>query len=378
MGRTGRKGVQQLGSKLIETPVTRFDAVQRLEWFLIATVVTILVIRTQLWLTNYPQLGGGNLHIAHLLWGGLFMMIVIWLGLIFLNRRALTTMAVLGGIGFGFFIDELGKFITSDNDYFFRPAAALIYLILVVLFLVIRELSRRRHQDQRSELANALAFMPWTLTGEFGDEEYRTVSGMLDRAGKGDPQVESVRAFFDHAVRAPQRPPSRLLTAVNRIGDSVTRLTKRPRFGRVVILLMAIWGTLAVVNLLLVAVLFSDSQLADGASRDFITAASTVSTAISGALILLGVFRMRRGHRQKAYRDFRRALLVSIFVTRVFAFVESQFTAVFGLGLDILFYAAIGELAARDGHQPEGRPAGDPDGDPAGEVVRPAAGPDPS
>ena len=42
------------------------------ETLLLTAVATILVIRTQLWLTHYPQLGGGGLHIAHLLWGGLF------------------------------------------------------------------------------------------------------------------------------------------------------------------------------------------------------------------------------------------------------------------------------------------------------------------
>ena len=33
-----------------------------LETFLIAAVATVLVIRTQLWLTHYPQLGGGGLR----------------------------------------------------------------------------------------------------------------------------------------------------------------------------------------------------------------------------------------------------------------------------------------------------------------------------
>ncbi|MFM9150466.1 MAG: hypothetical protein ACKORA_08385, partial [Solirubrobacterales bacterium] len=155
----------------LRNPVPRFDSVKQLEIFLISAVVMILVIRTQLWLTNYPQLGGGSLHIAHLLWGGLFMLIAIWFALIYVNRWSRRVAAVLGGIGFGFFIDELGKFITEDNDYFFRPAAPLIYIIFIVLFLVIREVSRRIEMSPTRALANLLDLLPSTVTGEFGPKE---------------------------------------------------------------------------------------------------------------------------------------------------------------------------------------------------------------
>ena len=95
-----------------------------LETFFVVACTTVIVIRTQLWLTNYPQLGGGGLHIAHLLYGGVFMVLAIGLLLVFLSRAVRRPAAIVGGVGFGFFIDELGKFITSDNDYFFKPAAA--------------------------------------------------------------------------------------------------------------------------------------------------------------------------------------------------------------------------------------------------------------
>ena len=98
--------------KLVNNPITRFDFVQKLEWFLLSAVLMILVIRTQLWLTNYPQLGGGGLHIAHLLWGGLFMMIAIWCSLIYLNRTARTVTAILGGIGLG---DQIGELRVASS-----------------------------------------------------------------------------------------------------------------------------------------------------------------------------------------------------------------------------------------------------------------------
>lgn len=341
---------EEIRARMIENPIRRFDSVQKLEWFLISAVVMVLVIRTQLWLTNYPQLGGGNLHIAHLLWGGLFMMIAIWVSLIYLNRRAVTTMAILGGIGFGFFIDELGKFITADNDYFYKPAAALIYLIFVILFLIIREFSRRQRQNRHSALANAMSFMPYTVTGEFGRDDYKMVSQLLDQADDGTPRVERLREYFEQTALAPTRPPSRLLVLRDRIHAWVGGLSRRRHFRGVITTIVVTWGLLSLLAMFQIVVVFgADAEMSVEASdTGFLAFASSISTFASGVLVLIGILKLRRNERQKAYRYFRRALLVSIFVTRVFSFVETQFGAVFGLVIDIALYAALGELATRD------------------------------
>jgi hypothetical protein len=103
-------------------PVTRSLSIGGLhEIFLVSSIGMILIIRLQLWATNYPKLGSGRLHFAHLLWGGLLMLVAIGILLSFVDRHLRVPAAVLAGAGFGFFIDEVGKFVTSNHDYFFLP-----------------------------------------------------------------------------------------------------------------------------------------------------------------------------------------------------------------------------------------------------------------
>lgn len=114
---------------------TRLDI---LDTFVIASVVTIIVIRLALLATGFPTLGGKSYHIAHMLWGGLALCIALLLSLLTTTSRVV--IALLGGIGFGFFIDEIGKFVTADNNYFYQGSFLLIYLVLLVVWAVGRGL----------------------------------------------------------------------------------------------------------------------------------------------------------------------------------------------------------------------------------------------
>ena len=52
-------------------------------------------------LTGYPKVGGGGLHVAHMLWGGLLLVIAALLPLLFVGRRMLLLSALLAGVGVG-------------------------------------------------------------------------------------------------------------------------------------------------------------------------------------------------------------------------------------------------------------------------------------
>ena len=105
--------------------VRRVTAMQDFEVFFVSSVATILLVRAILAATGWPQLGGGKIHFAHLLWGGVGMLLAFILFMAMQGRLWDFLATLSAGIGFGLFLDELGKFITSDNDYFFQPAVAI-------------------------------------------------------------------------------------------------------------------------------------------------------------------------------------------------------------------------------------------------------------
>src|SRR5256712_4155755 len=154
--------------------IRNLDAGQLLETFLVSAVAAFLGVRFLLGLTGYPRLGGAGLHIAHMLWGGALMVAGVLVLLSYLGHRIRRAAAVVAGIGFGLFIDELGKFITSDNNYFYRPTIALIYVIFVLLFLWWRSLERHRSWSEETYLANALMLLQDTALHDLDPgEKYR-------------------------------------------------------------------------------------------------------------------------------------------------------------------------------------------------------------
>src|SRR3954451_11149693 len=125
-------------------PVAREEAAAHLTMLLVAFVVTVTVTRVFLAATGYPRIGGGTFHLAHALWGGLLLVVAVVVQLLWANRWALRVAAVCAGVGVGLFIDEVGKFITTRNDYFFPLAAPIVYLAMLILAWIAFRARRRR------------------------------------------------------------------------------------------------------------------------------------------------------------------------------------------------------------------------------------------
>lgn len=155
----------------IRRPVMRQGAGHYLLLTLLSFAASVTLTRLFLELTGYPQLGSGTFHFAHVLWGGLLLYLAALLPLIFANRWVYTTGALLGGAGVGLFIDEVGKFITAENDYFYPLAAPIIYAFFLLTVLLYNRLRRPVLRQPRAELYQALDAMEEVLEHDLDPEE---------------------------------------------------------------------------------------------------------------------------------------------------------------------------------------------------------------
>ncbi len=321
----------------IPRPLRNSDAPLLLEGFLVAAVVSFLGIRAFLTLTGFPKVGGGELHIAHMLWGGALMLASIVLLLAYLDRQVQHVAAIVAGLGFGTFVDEIGKFVTADNDYFYRPAVALIYVIFVAVFLVARAIAGRRPLTQGEALANALDLLEGTLDKPIEPEDRARIDGLLDQAGSRSGLIAAVRVYLDDL---PSRPDDEAWwETIPRWGARwYARLAGDPRFDRVLTAAVIVYAAAAVTSSLLVV---AAAQGPD--STQAVTAATlcqVLSTLAGAALIGRGVLALPTS-RTAAYRWFVRGVLVWLLITQVFIFYGAQLAGLGGLALDLAAYGAL-------------------------------------
>lgn len=322
------------------------DAPELMELFLVSGVISVLAIRAFLALTGYPQIGGDGLHIAHMLWGGLFMAGALLLLFSALGRVSRRLSAILGGVGFGTFIDELGKFITSDNDYFYQPTIGLIYIIFIAIFLTLQAFRNRRLRPDDA-LTNALNALTLAAGRPLAPETRHETLELLRQSDHSDPLVRNLTEFVESAEPEQAYDMGFYFRArdyaIHMYSRAVLHRWFRPAliaFFGIATFLQILWvSSFTVLNIIGT----DDPQL----KFDFLNVSQVASVSVSTAFALMGMWRLRIS-RISAYRWFLRGVLVGIFATQVFTFLEDELTAIWGFGLNILIYVALKVMIERE------------------------------
>jgi hypothetical protein len=205
----------------VRRPVRRGSAERYLILTMLSFAASVSLTRLFLELTGYPQLGDAELHIAHVLWGGLLLFVAALLPLIYANRWVYDATAILAGIGVGLFIDEVGKFITEANDYFYPAAAPIIYAAFLITVLVFIRVRKPISVDSRAELYRALEVMGEVLDHDLEPNELADLRARLERIASNEERpafaqlANQLLEFLDsdELQVAPER-----MTLVERIG----------------------------------------------------------------------------------------------------------------------------------------------------------------
>jgi len=339
--------------------IRNFEAGQYLDWFLVTAVTTVLLIRAYLELTGYPQIGGGTLHIAHMLWGGLGMLVAMIILLSFLGRGPQRLAAVVGGAGFGTFIDEVGKFVTKDNDYFFQPSVAIMYVVFILIYLAVRAIHREGIATSQEYLVNALQELGEAAIGDLDQRERDRALQYLGKCDPGQPLAPQLRQLLIQADLVPEPEQGWLKRLGNRITRAYQRISTSSGFARLLIFFFVIQ---LVLKLLYVGMLvFADPSAAKGplgltviqvdlsqpVQYTFADKARLSTSLLAGVFVALGVFRIRRD-RLRGLRMFQRSILVYIFLTQVFIFYQDEWAGLVGMGFNLLVLAALDYMLAQE------------------------------
>src|SRR5579862_6158767 len=319
------------GERLIR-PARSYDLHQHLTTLFVCAVATVVFTRAFLAATGYPQVGGSKLHIAHVLWGGLLLLAALLTTLAFLSPTARPVAAVLGGIGFGLFIDEVGKFVTKDVNYFYRPAIAIIYVSFVVLFGVIRWLSRRHFSPQEATLI-ALEALQRAAVDSLSEERRAHVLALMTATRDESRFASEVRQLVVAAETHQQLEAPLGRRLLEKLAARWTEWTTHPVFRVGVLAALALGAAISAAEL--------GWLLRDGVTHlSFSQRAFALTTLVADGALAIGAVKLWSSL-LSALHWYDHAVLLEITVGQVFLFTSEQLAATLNLAALLIVWALI-------------------------------------
>jgi hypothetical protein len=345
----------------IRTAIQRKRAKDYLLVTLLSFALSVSLTRSFLYLTGYPQLGGGELHIAHVLWGGLLLFISALIPLILTNQWALMLSAAITGFGVGLFIDEVGKFITQSNDYFYPSAAPIIYAFFLLTVLLYVSIRKPAKPDTRSQLYSVLSDLEEILDRDLSEQERQSLLERLQdvKLKSSDAslvelsrQLEQFLSFKDLHL-APENPP--MLEKLRAWWfRSENKFFIRPRHRAILIgglLALAAWALVAPFQVFLsvrdvadltriVNNLLTQGLVHNPSGLTFFQVRIGIE-GVTGLVLFAAAILLMIGKEKLGISLGYATLLVALTVANLIVFYFDQFSTIFTASLQFLILAGI-------------------------------------
>jgi hypothetical protein len=315
------------------------------EAFVLVAIATILLTRLYLELTGYPQVGGGNLHIAHALWGGALMMLALVTGWLLIGAGARVATVVMGGIGFGLFLDEVGKFVTKNNDYFYGPAAEIMYILVVLILVGARVVRDFRPLTARECLASATSIAADGVARGLADRRRETGLALLAQAQQAGAEPAAVGAVRTMLVSA--QPSSDRLYRLQRWAPRlIPGFFRSPRWVPVVgwlLVVSAISGVFfGLLGIVLGGYFYQDDDITlrlDGMNPASVIL--VINAAVTSVMAVPAMIARRRTTGLWPLRWLRNAALLFTFLNAFVDFATEGFAALISMSIGLFTLAVL-------------------------------------
>jgi hypothetical protein len=346
--------------EIVRRPIRRQHAEQYMLIMLISFAASVALTRLFLEVTGYPQIATSTLHIAHVLWGGLLLFAGALMPLILANRWALRLSALLTGLGWGLFIDEVGKFITQTNDYFYPAAAPIIYVIFLLTVLVFVRVRRPRDESVRGNLYAVLQDLEEVVDQDLSQEEFDRIHRRLEwviAEDTGEDRwhlADHLLRFMNREILIREEDPNIWARAWHRFKRFEREWVDRSRFRAGLIGGLLAWGAWAIgLPLYILAQITSVEEFALLVDR-FVTDRVEISPSgitwfgarvgmegVLGFVVLAAAVMLLAGRERRAVNIAYVALLLALTVVNLLLFYFDQFSTIIDATVQLALLLAL-------------------------------------
>jgi len=265
------------------------------------------------------------------------------------DRYSTSLAAVLGGFGFGTFIDEIGKFVTSNNNYFFQPSVALIYVTFVVIYVSFQSINGHRILTQQERLVNVLEITKDAVVDDLDVLERKSALDLLDKCDQNDPLVKALRDMLLAIESVPVPKPGLYTKSKDLARRIYCRIIAEKWFSTAIVAFFVVHSLFSLFEgmvLLLIKGLeaLMQMELVHLSPAEWF---SIASPALASVFVILGIMRIQSS-RKEAYQRFKSAILVQIFLVQTLAFYKDQFSALLGLAINILVLSVLRYMISQE------------------------------